>query len=79
CQFSFACDGRKEVITEPEAWRRAERIATDVSAGRIYDREVADATHSHASWVRPSWRDTMKRVSTIGVHRFYRTYGGGWI
>lgn len=79
CQFSFACDGRKEVITEPEAWRRAQRIATDVTAGRIYDRDVADATHYHASWVRPSWRDTMKRVTTIGVHRFYRTYGGGWI
>ena len=79
CQFSFACDGRKEVITEPEAWRRAQRIATDVTAGRIYDRDVADATHYHAYWVRPSWRDTMKRVATIGVHRFYRTYGGGWI
>jgi spore germination cell wall hydrolase CwlJ-like protein len=79
CQFSFACDGRKEVITEPEAWRRAQRIAADVTAGRLYDRDVADATHYHAYWVRPSWRDTMKRVATIGVHRFYRTYGGGWI
>jgi spore germination cell wall hydrolase CwlJ-like protein len=79
CQFSFACDGRREIVTEPDAWARARRIATDVTAGRLYDRDVADATHYHASWVRPAWRDSMKRVATIGVHRFYRTYGGGWI
>jgi spore germination cell wall hydrolase CwlJ-like protein len=79
CQFSFACDGRKEIVTEPDAWDRAKRIATDVTAGRIYDKDVADATHYHAYWVRPDWKNTMKKVATIGVHRFYRTYGGGWI
>jgi len=28
--------------------------------------------------VNPPWGRTMQRVSKIGKHIFYRTYGGGW-
>ena len=27
CQFTFACDGIPDVVTEPDAWERAKRIA----------------------------------------------------
>src|SRR5262249_43828085 len=27
CQFTFACDGIPDVVTEPDAWERATRIA----------------------------------------------------
>jgi spore germination cell wall hydrolase CwlJ-like protein len=39
---------------------------------------VGSATHYHATYVNPPWAKTMKRVGKIGMHIFYRTYGGGW-
>ncbi|WP_407048182.1 cell wall hydrolase [Methyloraptor flagellatus] len=78
CQFSFACDGTRRVIKEPDAMKRAVEIAREVTAGRIYLPEVADATHYHAYWVAPGWRRQMIRLTKIGVHSFYRTVHGGW-
>lgn len=79
CQFSFACDGRKEIVNDEAAWRLAVSVAADVTAGKRWLPEIADATHYHANWVAPSWRSEMKRMTTIGVHHFYRTHGGGLI
>lgn len=78
CQFSFACDGRRHRVTEPEHWRIAQEVAKTVSAGQIWLPEVGSATHYHATYVKPRWARTMERVKKIGLHIFYRTYGGGW-
>jgi len=78
CQFSFACDGRSEVIAERLQWDNARRIATDVTAGRIWIPEVGDSTHYHARYVRPGWGRRMIKVDRIGAHIFYRTKLGGW-
>ncbi|MBB2969968.1 cell wall hydrolase [Mesorhizobium sp. RMAD-H1] len=78
CQFSFACDGRRHRVTEPEHWRIAQQVAKAVSAGQIWLPEVGSATHYHATYVKPRWARTMERVKKIGLHIFYRTYGGGW-
>ncbi len=78
CQFSFACDGQKHRVTEMPQWRMAQQVAKTVSAGQIWLPEVGSATHYHATYVRPFWAPTMKRVTKIGLHVFYRTYGGGW-
>jgi spore germination cell wall hydrolase CwlJ-like protein len=72
CQFSFACDGRSEKATEPEAWKQAEEIANKVASGEIYLPEVANATHYHASYVYPDWAPRLKRVTKIGMHIFYK-------
>jgi spore germination cell wall hydrolase CwlJ-like protein len=72
CQFTFACDGIPEVVTEPNAWVRAMRIARDVLDGKLWVPEVNRATHYHAYWVRPSWVREMKRLYKFGVHSFYR-------
>ncbi len=72
CQFTFACDGIPDVITEPQAWVRATRIARDVLDGKYWLPEVNRATHYHAYWVRPSWVREMKRLYKFGVHTFYR-------
>jgi spore germination cell wall hydrolase CwlJ-like protein len=79
CQFSFACEGRKLNVTEPKYWKMAQEVAMAVTSGRIFLPEVGSATHYHATYVRPNWARTMKRVDKIGTHIFYRTYGGGWI
>lgn len=78
CQFSFACDRIPDRITSPSHWRTAKDIAMAVTAGKIWFKEVGSATHYHATYVKPDWGPTMKRVDTIGKHIFYRTYGGGW-
>ncbi|SBW13274.1 cell wall hydrolase [Brucella sp. 10RB9215] len=78
CQFSFACDGQKHRVTEPAQWRMAQQVAKTVSAGQIWLPEVGSATHYHATYVRPFWAPTMKKLTKIGLHIFYRTYGGGW-
>ncbi len=78
CQFSFACDGRRQRVTEPEHWKIAQQVAKAVSAGQIWLPEVGSATHYHATYVKPRWASAMERVKKIGLHIFYRTYGGGW-
>jgi hypothetical protein len=79
CQFSFACDGIPDVVTEPDAWARAQRIARDMIDGKLWMPEVAKATHYHAYWVHPDWINEMKKIYKLGVHAFYRplTWGDG--
>ncbi len=72
CQFTFACDGIPDVVTEPDAWEIAKRIARDTLDGKLWMPEVARSTHYHAYWVRPSWIGEMRRILKLGVHTFYR-------
>ncbi|HET9705729.1 MAG TPA: cell wall hydrolase [Vicinamibacterales bacterium] len=78
CQFSFACDGIKDRVTSRYHYRRAEEIAMAVTAGKIFLPEVASSTHYYADYVNPRWARTMQKMKKIGLHIFYRTYGGGW-
>jgi spore germination cell wall hydrolase CwlJ-like protein len=72
CQFTFACDGIRDVVNEPDMWDRARRIAKETLDGRLWLPEVAKSTHYHAYWVHPSWVREMKRNYKFGVHSFYR-------
>ncbi len=76
CQFTFACEGKSLRITEPEPWRVAVQIATDVVSGKIYLDDVGAATHYHADYVRPRWARALKRMDTIGRHTFYKLRPG---
>jgi len=72
CQFTFACDGIPDVVTEPDAWDRAVHISKATLDGKIWLPEVGKATHYHAYWVHPWWVRTMRKLARIGVHSFYR-------
>lgn len=78
CQFSFACDRVKDRVKNKKLYRLAQHIAAETTAGRIWFPQVGSSTHYHANYVAPRWRKKMKRVGKIGLHIFYRTYGGGW-
>ena len=78
CQFSFACDGVKDVINQPANYKVAEEVAMAVTAGKIFLPEVASSTHYYAQYVSPGWARSMQKMKKIGLHIFYRTYGGGW-
>jgi spore germination cell wall hydrolase CwlJ-like protein len=77
CQFTFACDGIPDIVTEPEAWERAKRISRDMLDGKLWMPEVAKSTHYHAYWVHPSWVGEMKKMFKLGVHIFYRPLNWG--
>ena len=71
CQFSYACDGRPDVMTSAGPRVRAEKLAAVMLAGR--PRTVTDgAIYFHARGVRPGWARKMTRTSAIGHHYFYR-------
>jgi spore germination cell wall hydrolase CwlJ-like protein len=77
CQFSFACDGRPERVTDAASWKQAEEIARGVVQGTLYVEEVGKATHYHATYVYPHWAPRMKKVTKIGLHVFYQ-FKAGW-
>lgn len=77
CQFSFACDGIPERVTDKKAWAQAMKIAQDVVGGTDYLPEVGKATHYHATYVYPHWAPRMKKVTKIGLHVFYQ-FKRGW-
>ena len=79
CQFTFACDGIRDVVREPDMWERAKTIASEMLDGKLWLPEVGKATHYHAYWVRPGWVREMTKMHKLGVHTFYRprTWGDG--
>lgn len=78
CQFSFACDGLPDIVTDRRAFQIAKDVAMAVTGGKIFLPEVASSTHYNATYVSPSWARSMERMTQIGSHIFYRTFGGGW-
>lgn len=60
-------------VPEPagEAWAFAQKVAADVYHQRAPAR-VEGATYYHATYIKPSWARTQKRVAQIGRHVFYR-------
>jgi hypothetical protein len=77
CQFTFACDGKPESVTEWRSWRRAERIAQQTLDGKLYLQAVGTATHYHATYVHPYWVREMRRHAREGIHLFYRPRAWG--
>jgi spore germination cell wall hydrolase CwlJ-like protein len=79
CQFSFACDGIRDMVAPGDSWDTAQKIAGDVLNSRVAPLpDVGAATHYHATYVRPRWARRMNKVEKIGHHIFYKTKNGGW-
>lgn len=72
CQFSFACDGKADDPKEKKEWATSLDVARQVISGKVYLTDIGDATHYHATYVRPDWVKMVKRVTQIGGHIFYK-------
>ncbi|WP_338469015.1 cell wall hydrolase [Sphingomonas sp. gentR] len=70
CQFSFTCDGSIKRRTRHFGWSAARRVAREALAGHVFA-DVGRATHYHADWMVPYWRDTMIKVAKVDTHLFY--------
>lgn len=73
CQFSWYCDGKTDQVNNMISWREAVRIAYEVMHNDIAD-FTRGATHYHANYVRPRWRNDsqLTRVKMVDTHIFYR-------
>ncbi|MEP3113849.1 MAG: cell wall hydrolase [Nisaea sp.] len=78
CQFSFACDGIRDKVTDKKSYAKAAKVAKSVTRGKSWSRVVGSSTHYHATYVNPRWAKKMKRLTKIGRHIFYQTHKGGW-
>ena len=74
CQFSFACDGKPDVITDEETWREilayAEWLLTH-QTGERHESELWTSTHYHADYVTPPWAKHLTLTGRVGHHLFY--------
>lgn len=71
CQFTYTCDGHKEIIAEPRAYERVAkvaRVALDGAAPTLTE----GATHYHTKAVNPRWSKVYTKTTAIGTHVFYR-------
>ena len=78
CQFSFACDGKPDKITEYGIWYEirgyaAWLLANDPKPGAEYQvlASLETATHYHADYVSPRWAKFLTLTIRIGRHYFY--------
>lgn len=78
CQFSFACDGIRDKVTDKKSYSQAAKISKSVTRGKSWSRVIGSSTHYHATYVKPRWAKKMKRLTKIGRHIFYQTHNGGW-
>ena len=75
CQFSFACDGKPNLVDDTRAWKTAYDVTVLALAN---DRKknkplqiLATATNYHADYVDPVWSKSLNRLTQIGRHIFY--------
>jgi spore germination cell wall hydrolase CwlJ-like protein len=76
CQFSFACDGKPDLVEDTRAWKAARAVTALALAD---DREMkigpmqilVTATNYHADYVDPAWSKSLTRLTKIGHHIFY--------
>ncbi len=71
CQFSYRCDGTPERMSDKDAARRARDVAILLMKGERRDL-TEDATHYHATYVKPYWAKSLTRTAQHGTHVFYR-------
>lgn len=71
CQFTYTCDGYKEVIKEPRAYERVSKVAR-IALDGLAPELTKGATHYHTTAVKPRWSKVYTKTAAIGDHVFYR-------
>jgi hypothetical protein len=72
CQFSFACDRIRDRVRNQTAFNEALSVAQRVLDAEVWLPEIGNATHYHATYVKPRWIRDMVEKDRIGRHIFYR-------
>lgn len=73
CHFSWFCDGKEDIINEPQAWLEAQKVAFMVlNDYSNFPDPVEGALMFHAYYVSPDWKYDYERVTRIDSHIFYK-------
>lgn len=72
CQFSWYCDGKADNPQDEDRWVEAQMIAWQIAENDTYRGITEGATHYHATYVKPSWADSLQMVGRLGAHIYYR-------
>ena len=67
-QFSWTQDHLSDEMTDASARTIAYQIAWEA----LEMPRANDATHYHATHIRPYWADSLVEIGTIGNHTFYK-------
>jgi spore germination cell wall hydrolase CwlJ-like protein len=74
CQFSFACDGKPDIVADRATWKEiltyAEWLLTHDASER-HESELWTSTHYHADYVTPDWAKHLTLTGRVGHHLFY--------
>ncbi len=70
CQFSFTCDGSLKRRPVRRGWADARQAARSALKGKAFP-DVGRATHYHADWIVPYWRDSLVKIAKVRSHLFY--------
>lgn len=71
CQFSWACNGRRNQAPSGVRWQRSVDVAYRVLSGDMDD-PTNGALYFHGLRERPSWSRQRTRTTRLGGHIFYR-------
>ena len=71
CQFSWVCEGKKNVRKNTDAWRDSVKIAENILISKKEYGIIGSAKHFHAVYVNPSWAESKRMIKKIGQHIFY--------
>lgn len=71
CQFSYMCDGKPEIMADPEARDLAMLIAKLMLVHEQKLDIVGDAVFYHTTDIKPDWAKELPVIAVIGNHIFY--------
>lgn len=72
CQFSWYCDGKPDWPRNETAWKRSQALAYQMLNNNAYVGITEGSTHYHATYVVPSWADSLVMTGQIGEHIYYK-------
>ncbi|MBL4644640.1 MAG: cell wall hydrolase [Candidatus Pacebacteria bacterium] len=73
CQFSYLCDGKEKIVTNEDAWTRAQFVASIAYSKYMQSEADAGCVHSYRATYATNigYFKELKRKRQIGDHIFY--------
>jgi spore germination cell wall hydrolase CwlJ-like protein len=71
CQFSWVCEGKKNVYRNSPAWNESIKIAENILISKHHYGIIGSAKYFHATYVEPEWAESKRVIKKIGQHIFY--------
>ena len=71
CQFSWYCDGKKDINEDSKTWNEVYLLAVALVQGSVYD-FTDGSSHYHNDTGHPYWADHLYKTLTIDNHIFYK-------